>query len=466
MPDLLALNGQIIGGVPLPAKNYVKLWENPDPTAAFTAQDITLSSDDYDFLLVICGMLSSSTQIGVSIIAPKGKDIYLEGSMPQTASGAKIFRRLMTRSSDTSFNISEARYSQGTSAWSQDDTALIPTAVYGIKKDALATEGGGVGGGHIIEDAEGTDLDQQDKLQFKGTLRATNDAQNGKTIIDDSAVEIEWDDWQAMTEAQREAYLEANPKVDILNFPDASGEIDVELFTKLWENPDPTQVFGAQNITLASGSYDFLVVLAYYSYTDTRLVPPIIIDRGSTGGYLIFADWSTNTLNSYRSVAFVDDTHISINNANRNGNITNSQLIPYQIYGFKKKVTVGIDAIAENVSTSASKCMLSDGETSVEDAITWKLAGSGTSVSVDSIIDNAREFLILASYTSNWNYTFSIPQIILTETKRFFDGYGYQSNTNLCALVFTKSTNTFTLSEMKVDNTDRTSVSTLNVYYR
>jgi len=43
---------------------------------------------------------------------------------------------------------------------------------------------GGSGGGHTIEDAEGTDLTQRDKLQFGEGLSATDDSTNEKTVVD------------------------------------------------------------------------------------------------------------------------------------------------------------------------------------------------------------------------------------------------------------------------------------------
>lgn len=59
------------------------------------------------------------------------------------------------------------------------------------------------GGGHTIQDADGTDMSQRDTLQFKGGLRATDDSTNGKTIIDDTPVYYTWEQWNAMTPEQQ-----------------------------------------------------------------------------------------------------------------------------------------------------------------------------------------------------------------------------------------------------------------------
>lgn len=44
--------------------------------------------------------------------------------------------------------------------------------------------GSSEGGGHTIEDAEGTDLTQRDTLQFGEGLSATDDSTNEKTVVD------------------------------------------------------------------------------------------------------------------------------------------------------------------------------------------------------------------------------------------------------------------------------------------
>jgi len=78
--------------------------------------------------------------------------------------------------------------------------------------------GGSGSGGHIIQNAAGTDLAQEAKLQFGGMLKTTDDATNGVTKVSDLAEEIEWSTWNAMTEAEKDAYS-AGKKLDILHAP-------------------------------------------------------------------------------------------------------------------------------------------------------------------------------------------------------------------------------------------------------
>ena len=239
----------------------------------------------------------------------------------------------------------------------------------------IGTHVGGSGsGGHTIENVAGTDLDQQNTLQFLGTLQATNDPTNGKTKVSNAAEVMEWSDWNAMTVAEREAYA-AGKEIDIINFPSADGTISANLLTELWTNPDPTQAFAAQDITLSSSDYDLLFT-EYWFYKNYKDTPITAFNRKGQGIYVANGcdSSSTNIYVISRTASYVDDTHYTFNNAkfHQNGSSrvdNNDYMIPYKIYGIKKTLNIKLNAIATDVSTSADKCMMSDGETSVEEAI-------------------------------------------------------------------------------------------------
>lgn len=372
MPDLIAINGQIIGGVPLPGDNYIKLWENTNPTAAFGAQNITLANDNYDFLMWIIRESVYSNNVSISLIIEKGSDARIQGSIG-TSNGVHNYARPIVCVNATTYNINSSYSCIGTGGESVNNNYAIPLAVYGIKKDALATAEGAGGDGHKIEDADGNVLEQQDTLQFKGTIRSTNDTTNGKTVIDDSAVEIDWDDFQAMTEAQRETYLAEHPKVDVVGFPESKDGVDIPFMEKLWENPDPTSAFGAQNITLSSSDYDCLLIF-HKIHTTLDNISSCIVEKGKTAHLeLAYLPASSNNLYT-RDLTYVNDTTLSATACTRfqigsSQTTSNDNVIPIAIYGIKKTITVGIDAIAEDVSTLASKCIMPDGETTVAEAL-------------------------------------------------------------------------------------------------
>jgi len=224
------------------------------------------------------------------------------------------------------------------------------------------------GGGHVIQDANGTDLAQRDTLQFGGYLQTTDDSTNEKTVVSDEPTGITWSAWQQMTDAQKEG-----TKWLITDVPDADGSISADLLTKLWENPNPTSAFAEQNITLSSDDYDFLMYVFKYSTSGDLEFTSIgqrfgtMIECFSTGGTGVYSmrrkiDWNSGTSLTIRPA-------YTCANGSSSHSVDNTVCVPIIIYGIKKTINLTFDAIASNVSTSASKCMLSDGVTSVEDVI-------------------------------------------------------------------------------------------------
>lgn len=144
------------------------------------------------------------------------------------------------------------------------------------------------------------------------------------------------------------------------------------LYKKLWENPAPTSAFTAQTITLLSDDYDFLLcVYRRYSTVDPESVA--ISEKGID--FEIEANYATNNgvrvhirsasiQNSGLTISWGDAlvaTGTTASSTNNNG------CIPVAIYGFKKEVD--IQSVIASVSTEANKCIMSDGVTNVEDAI-------------------------------------------------------------------------------------------------
>lgn len=58
--------------------------------------------------------------------------------------------------------------------------------------------------GHTILDADGTALTQRSDMQFSGYLTAEDDSTTGRTVISDAPVEITYESWSALSEAQKE----------------------------------------------------------------------------------------------------------------------------------------------------------------------------------------------------------------------------------------------------------------------
>ncbi len=122
--------------------SLTKLWENPNPLIDFSTQTITLSSDDYDYLIWFYNegtMNTASKNKVTSQISLKGYGTILDGIGDEHASGNNnyyiaVFRRNITRTNDTTFDIANCSYKFGTNtSWNSTAGRLIPVAVYGGK---------------------------------------------------------------------------------------------------------------------------------------------------------------------------------------------------------------------------------------------------------------------------------------------------------------------------------------------
>ena len=220
--------------------------------------------------------------------------------------------------------------------------------------------------------------------------------ENGKAITGqvDAPFKVDWSEWQTMTDAQKKG-----KKWLIENVPGAEGEIDAELLVPLWTNPSPTAAFAAQDITLSSSDYDFLLVITRYAANTGYITSSTIVPKGRD----VLLNYCLNNVVRNRTMIYVSATKYSVGDGYSNNTTENSVVIPQYIYGFKKSVKIKFDALAKDVSTLASKCMLEDGETSVEDVIPSKSqwVDITSQCTINSIYnhnlkvsDNGQEYLI------------------------------------------------------------------------
>lgn len=109
------------------------LWANPNPTVDFTPQTVTLSSNDYDFLLMI-GISATDNNTSMSEIVPRGRSTILSQSS-HIATGILNISRDITYVSDTSYFIDAAyrAVSQDGNTPTISNNRCIPAAIYGIK---------------------------------------------------------------------------------------------------------------------------------------------------------------------------------------------------------------------------------------------------------------------------------------------------------------------------------------------
>lgn len=125
------------------SKGLKKLWENTATSkASFPAQDITLSSDDYDYLIwIYSDNCYNDTDWGIQMsqMCLKGDGVKLTGVGDEHTPGTAqyyvaIFFRKVIRNSDTSYTVNTCYYKLGAdNTQYSTNERLIPRAVYGGK---------------------------------------------------------------------------------------------------------------------------------------------------------------------------------------------------------------------------------------------------------------------------------------------------------------------------------------------
>ena len=104
------------------------LWTNPSPSASFAAQNITLSSSDYDLLLLIYAHSKGNLQMQMSETAKKGNGFYIELTAYGGSNTYYIRRRMIDYTDDTHLAVRNGEQNGSTS-----NDELVPLYIYGIK---------------------------------------------------------------------------------------------------------------------------------------------------------------------------------------------------------------------------------------------------------------------------------------------------------------------------------------------
>lgn len=271
--------------------------------------------------------------------------------------------------------------------------------------------GGGGGGGHTYVDKDDEQMPPRGKAKFTGGLNLTDDSENNRTIVDDNYEIIPWTTWKEYSDAEKAEH----PNAIITGAPDCDGTLEIEFMKDAWTNPNPAQAFPAtesdRTITLdTDGNYDKVLLIMGFntSYPDYQC--SFIFEKGKNG----FASTTTTKASGShmtmmkRNIVYVSDTRLTIGDceyADEAGNYStagNTNLIPLKVYVFKDDLTAKIKAIAHDVSTDASKCMLSNGgnvEDAIEGLITTRLANkSGFSVTANVPLEVAIDIPSVPGY--------------------------------------------------------------------
>ena len=108
------------------------LWTNANPKSSFAAQNVQLSSSEYDLLLFIHRANNGSTAPCNSLIVPKGENgnFCVSGT---SSNGVIANDRRITYTDDTHLAYADNYYCVSHNAASVSNTRNIPYKIYGIK---------------------------------------------------------------------------------------------------------------------------------------------------------------------------------------------------------------------------------------------------------------------------------------------------------------------------------------------
>ena len=109
----------------------------------------------------------------------------------------------------------------------------------------------------------------------------------------------------------------------------------------LWENPNPTSSFSAQNITLSSNDYDMLEIF-YYSYIDRLTVNSVRVKKGQDANLMAIFQHQNHGWIGNRDIRYTNDTQLYVDstvsivrNDAFSRQVENSWCIPIFIIGYK-----------------------------------------------------------------------------------------------------------------------------------
>ena len=114
-----------------------KLWENTNTTTSFSPQTITLSSEDYDYLVWIYRFhTASNNNIQKSQLVLKGAGVVMDIAWDYGVGGSYTvadYHRKVQYTNNTTYSIEDCIIKYNNTQDAQDNNYIIPVAVYGGK---------------------------------------------------------------------------------------------------------------------------------------------------------------------------------------------------------------------------------------------------------------------------------------------------------------------------------------------
>ena len=266
----------------------------------------------------------------------------------------------------------------------------VPVVVnHGTEQDPeLAFEmGAGGGGGHSIIDSEGNTMPQESAMQFADS-HVSDDPTNGKTVIENIKEHTTKADYDQATEDGFHVIDDGND-VPI-------GEIEEDYVEVTADGVKTVATLLSE--LYAEIDFDKVTDTAYLSVSDGTV---FALTRRLTNELRFGASHTTGTDRvvtlAIRIKELSSDCQFTQNTAQSNGNTIASNNAYQYPNGTKITLYYGTSSTVINLKTSANYCMMSDEETSVEDALTNGIV-SATNLQAQS---TAQAWVAFGSITLN-----------------------------------------------------------------
>lgn len=113
-----------------------KLWSNSNPNSLFSEQNVTLSSNDYDFLIVEFAKVNSEPNKRFTKIVFKGYSTVLQISLFWSISNTdtvSLWIRNFEYVNDTTYTIGACKRCYNNTSSTTNNSSIIPTTIYAGK---------------------------------------------------------------------------------------------------------------------------------------------------------------------------------------------------------------------------------------------------------------------------------------------------------------------------------------------
>ena len=251
----------------------------------------------------------------------------------------------------------------------QNPKNLADVVQKGLNDIKNAIGGGGGGGGHTIVDSDGQDMPQEDSMQFADAF-LTDDPTNGRTVVE-NIKEVLPADYDSTTD---EGIIVCDDGNDV---PIPPVEEDVVSVTADGIKTIATLL----NELHALIDMDKVTDNAYIPYADSFFKLEV---KTSTDLFLTRSFSVANTI--YYGTIQIGNTNSYFHSweLKGNGNVYSNHSTDVPTQGTVISLYYGTSSTVINLKTSADYCMMSDGVTSVEEALTYRIKSATISGTTDN----------------------------------------------------------------------------------